>query len=97
MWFGHRWNVVSMWVDPAWRGRAVGGQLLDALLGWLGRTHPGSTLWLEVTARQSAARRLYSSRGFRPTGGVLPLEHARRERLLEMVRQPRPFPADGLS
>ncbi|HEV2449835.1 MAG TPA: GNAT family N-acetyltransferase [Thermoplasmata archaeon] len=97
VWFEHRWNVVSMWIDPAWRGRRLGGQLVDALVRWLDGTHPGSSLWLDVGARQRSARRLYVSRGFRPTGRVLPLEHTPSEKLYEMVRRPRAFPADGLS
>lgn len=95
VWFGHRWNLVSMWVDPAWRGRGLGRQLLEALLGWLGRTHPGSSLWLEVTGRQLTARGLYASFGFHRTGVVHPLEHSPGERLWEMVHRAQSFQPTG--
>lgn len=55
---------VGMGVHAAWRGRGVGGALLDAAIGWA-TAHPGvERLTLGVAAGNSGAIRLYESRGF---------------------------------
>ena len=60
-------EILNIAVLPADRGRGVGGQLLDRVLGDLDRRGVGS-VFLEVRESNEAARRLYLARGFRPVG-----------------------------
>jgi GNAT superfamily N-acetyltransferase len=64
-------HVVAMWVDPAWRGQWVGNLVLDQIVDWA-RGH-GLRAHLDVTAGNSAARRLYERYGFVGTGETRPL------------------------
>lgn len=79
-------HVFAMWVDPRFRGTGLGGRLLDAALAWGGHAFPGRTYQLEVNPRQTAAVRLYESRGFRRTGGQRTLGPTDGEWRIEMVR-----------
>ena len=79
------WHVFEMWLEPAWRGRGIGARLLDDALAWFRTTAPRRDLILEVNPRQSAAERLYRSRGFRPTGQSGPLGHTEGETVITMV------------
>lgn len=67
-----RWEITSVWVDPAHRGQGLAAQLMAAV-----RDHAvagGATeLALWVTDRNTAAIRLYDSLGFVPTGNTQPL------------------------
>ena len=69
--------VWGMWTDPAARGRTIGGQVLDTLLAWCWDVdRPGlacDEVRLHVTEGNDGARRLYTSRGFEPTGEWEPL------------------------
>jgi GNAT superfamily N-acetyltransferase len=58
--------IVAMWVDPAGRGRQVGRRLLDTVVAWAHDHGVKPFLW--VADGNSAARRLYESYGFVPTG-----------------------------
>jgi GNAT superfamily N-acetyltransferase len=61
-----------MWVDPAARGRGIGGSLVDAVVRWcLEHEVPEIHLW--VVESNDAADRLYRTRGFLPTGRSQPL------------------------
>jgi len=84
------WHVFSMWLEPSWRGRGVGAQLLDVALAWHRETAPNAALVLDVNPRQEAAVRLYERRGFRRTGGLEPLGHTPGETLVTMVLDPAP-------
>jgi ribosomal protein S18 acetylase RimI-like enzyme len=64
-----RFDVVSMWTDPAWRGRGVGAALLQAAIAFAG----DAPVFLSVTENNDAARRLYERHGFVPTGHTEPL------------------------
>ena len=64
-----RIDVISMWTDPAHRGRGVASALLDAAIEFAG----GAAVYLSVTESNDAARRLYERRGFSPTGLTEPL------------------------
>lgn len=56
-------QVFGMWVDPAWRGRGVGGRLVAALLDWARADgHAHVRLW--VVADNDPARALYQRAGF---------------------------------
>jgi len=69
-------HVFAMWVDPEFRGRGVGGEILDAGLEWARANHPRRRLILEVNPTQSPAMALYQSRGFRFTGISRPIGHS---------------------
>lgn len=79
-------EVVSMWVDPSWRGRGVADQLMAAVTSWAaGEGFARLQLWVAVG--NDAAERLYARHRFVRTGRVQamhPDEPARRE--FEMMR-----------
>lgn len=59
--------LISMWVDPAFRGRGIGRDLVAKVAQWTrGRSH--DHLYLEVESSNRAAISLYTRCGFRPTG-----------------------------
>jgi ribosomal protein S18 acetylase RimI-like enzyme len=60
-------EVVSMWVDPAYRGRGVGEALLRAVERWACRRGAGE-LRLAVMLGNDPARRLYERQGYVDTG-----------------------------
>ena len=67
------WHVISMWVDPAARGRGVGRELLDAVVAWAREQEPTRPIRLSVTDGNDGARRLYEGYGFVDTGVSEPL------------------------
>jgi ribosomal protein S18 acetylase RimI-like enzyme len=85
---GRLW-VFGMWVEPSWRGRGTGGALLDSAIAWLHQQRPGEPIFLDVNPRQTAAVRLYESRGFRVTGKSKKLDHSPGEIALEMSTPPK--------
>jgi [ribosomal protein S18]-alanine N-acetyltransferase len=56
-------EVLNLAVAPQWRGRGLGGRLLDAGLGIVGE-RGAREVFLEVRESNSAALALYTSRGF---------------------------------
>jgi ribosomal protein S18 acetylase RimI-like enzyme len=68
---GHA-DLISMWVDPAYRGRGVGRSLVAFVVEWC-INHDVSELHLWVTESNSAALDLYRASGFAPTGNRQPL------------------------
>lgn len=65
-------ELISMWVDPDWRGCGIGDVLVSAVLGWARRAgYPAVRLW--VTVENAIAQRLYVRHGFRPTGAIQPV------------------------
>ena len=92
-------DVVSMWVRPSARGRAVGEALIEATADWArARDHAALLLW--VTESNAPARRLYERCGFAPTGERQPLPsdptlpEVRMRRLLSLSSGRGPVPAD---
>jgi GNAT superfamily N-acetyltransferase len=80
-------DVVSMWVRPSARGRAVGEALIEATADWAGaRDHAELLLW--VTESNAPARRLYERCGFALTGERQPLPS---DPTLPEVRMRRPL------
>lgn len=63
--------IWGMWVDPKSRGLGAGARLLDQALEWA-KKRPTRRVRLWVTDTNEVARRLYESRGFRPTGVTKP-------------------------
>lgn len=65
-------EVVSMWVDPAWRGLGLAGRLLDAVIEWA-RSRGAASVHLWVTEGNDPAIGLYERFGFAFTGESAPL------------------------
>ena len=66
--------VISMWVNPAERGRRIGVGLMRAVVGWaIEGGHRRLLLW--VTAGNRPALKLYERLGFQRTGRSQPLPH----------------------
>lgn len=60
-------EVLNLAVVPAWRGRRLGGRLLDLGLETV-QARGGREVFLEVRASNRVAQALYASRGFRVEG-----------------------------
>ena len=90
-------HVRGLWLEPAFRGRGLGGEMLDALIAWTGSAYPSKELWLSVNPGLEPALRLFRSRGFEATGLAQPLEHTPGASAQEMVRKPTAFasPSEG--
>lgn len=65
-------HVFQVWVDPHYRNRGVGQQLLGELVGWAREIR---VRWVElnVTQGNGPAMSLYGRLGFRPYGDLTPL------------------------
>jgi ribosomal protein S18 acetylase RimI-like enzyme len=76
-------ELISMWVDPAARGRGVGDRLLAAVEQWARQVGAG-TVRLAVVPDNEAAIGLYRRNGFAETGelGDLMPDGVRRERIM---------------
>lgn len=60
----HFGEVDSVWVVEAWRGRGIGGMMIDALINWAEKNNQIEKLGLFVFSTSKAAIGLYESRGF---------------------------------
>jgi ribosomal protein S18 acetylase RimI-like enzyme len=65
---GHKGHIYGVYVTAGQRGKGMGGALLDALLERAKRDSSLEQILLAVGTVQTAARRLYQSRGFRSFG-----------------------------
>lgn len=63
-----------MYVAPEWRTRGLGRAVSAAVVDWA-RHRPFDSIRLHVADWNDAARRLYESLGFEPTGVTQPLPH----------------------
>jgi GNAT superfamily N-acetyltransferase len=79
-------DLISMWVDPHWRGQGVGDHLVKAVLKWAGdRGCHEVRLWVADGNRE--AERLYSRNEFRRTEGVQPIRPGEPRLEFEMARK----------
>lgn len=62
--------VEDFCVTPAWRGKGVGGQLLDEVASWA-RSRGWARIDLDVSTKLPDSIRFYSKHGFVATGSVL--------------------------
>jgi len=65
-------QLVSLWVDPAARGRGVARSLIQAVAGWA-RDRGAADVVLFVQEANAPGRALYLRAGFRPTGAREPV------------------------
>jgi GNAT superfamily N-acetyltransferase len=65
-------HLISMWVDPAARGRGAGSLLVDAVLSWT-RTAGGRAVELWAVDGNESAIALYRRKGFELTGDRMAL------------------------
>jgi GNAT superfamily N-acetyltransferase len=84
----NEYHIWGMWVSPERRGLGLGGKLLRRVLSWVQSTRPKRGVCLDVNPLQTAAVRLYESRGFRSTGKTAPLGHHSPAVVVEMRRTP---------
>jgi GNAT superfamily N-acetyltransferase len=66
-------DLVSMWVEAAYRGSGVAEQLVDAVLDWARDEAQAQVVGLWVTRGNDRAQRFYEREGFVETGDVQPL------------------------
>jgi GNAT superfamily N-acetyltransferase len=80
-------ELISMWVQPSWRGRGVADLLVTAVTGWASAEGFASVqLWVAVG--NDAAERLYARHHFVRTGHVQPMHADEPARLeFQMVRR----------
>jgi len=62
-------HLVSMWVDPRWRGQGVGDHLVKVVVDWA-RTSGCEEVRLWVADGNREAERLYTRNGFGRTNAV---------------------------
>ncbi len=60
-------QLISMWVDPAARGRGIAQMLITAVAGWA-LERSSTRVVLFVQEANAPAQALYERAGFRPTG-----------------------------
>src|SRR5690606_3922360 len=80
-------HLAQLVVDPSTQGQGLGGQLIDTAMAW-GATHQQRLMTLLVNDTHDVARRLYTSRGFLPTGYFLYARRAMLRRTLPLTPQP---------
>jgi ribosomal protein S18 acetylase RimI-like enzyme len=68
------YHVIAMWVDPAYRGRGLGRELLAAIEQWVMRVG-GASIQLDVADSATEAVSLYESSGYAPDGHRRPSPH----------------------
>ena len=61
-------EIISLWVDPAARGRGVADRLIEDIEAWAVRACRATTVRLEVAPGNAAAIALYRRHGFAATG-----------------------------
>jgi RimJ/RimL family protein N-acetyltransferase len=65
-------ELIQMWVDPSWRNKSIGAQLVEAVVTWGARR--AERIRLGVATDNPAALALYARSGFVATGEEKPFE-----------------------
>lgn len=78
-------ELISMWVAPAWRGRGVASQLVEAVARWAG-SEAFSEVRLWVVEGNTRAEKAYAKSGFSRTGGEQPVREGEATMEIEMSR-----------
>jgi ribosomal protein S18 acetylase RimI-like enzyme len=81
---GRSVELVSMWVNPAYRGRRLGQRLVEQIIDWA-RQRGARRVTLWVTENNAGAISLYRRCGFRSTGETQELPSNPTLRELRMV------------
>lgn len=68
-----RWQIANVAVAPAFRGRGISRQLMEAAVDHAARCG-GQWVVLQVYARNEVARHLYATMGFEALGGMVDLQ-----------------------
>jgi ribosomal protein S18 acetylase RimI-like enzyme len=63
--WGERARVVSVWVDPAWRGGGIARRMIEAVCAWAARSGYDHAQ-IETAVANPGPQRLYEDLGFRP-------------------------------
>lgn len=79
-------ELISMWVDPAYRGQGLGRRLVEQVVDWA-RGNGARSISLWVTDGNSAATALYARCGFKRTEETQPLPSSETLRERRMVRE----------
>ena len=79
-----RAELISMWVAPAHRRRAVGKRLAREVVAWA-REEGYRSLALSVVDGNDGARALYQRLGFAPTGATFPYPNDPERREIELL------------
>lgn len=83
--YGDVWHIMDLAVLPMFRGRGLGGRLLDEFLDFV---PPDTPVILEVREGNREAIRMYLARGFREAGRRPGYYRDTDEAALQMVRGP---------
>ncbi|MGH2807096.1 MAG: GNAT family N-acetyltransferase [Actinomycetota bacterium] len=78
-------HIWGMWVDPGYRGRNLGGALLDAATEVAART-AATSVRLHVVMTNESATALYERRGFVPAGEPGPLRPGKDLTQIELAK-----------
>lgn len=65
-------GLIQMWVDPAWRKRSIGYQLVEAVVSWA--SERSNRIRLGVASDNRNAVHLFERCGFLSTGEEEPFE-----------------------
>jgi ribosomal protein S18 acetylase RimI-like enzyme len=87
-------ELISLWVDPAARGRGLGARLVDAVASWAAG-HGDRTIGLWVNDRNRAAISLYRRAGFEATGESKPMPADPSQTEMRMIGRITPHAAGG--
>ena len=83
-------HVWGMWIQPAWRNRGIGRQLMESLLTWIDRSSATQPVILDVNPSQTPAVRMYTAYGFQFSGVEESLGHDPPAVVRQMVRPSKP-------
>ena len=88
-------ELISMWVDPALRGRGIAGALIERITDWA--VERSDELWLAVAPTNDRAIAVYRRSGFEPVpeeqGDLLPDGSGRELLMVKRLRST--FSADN--